>query len=388
MGIYEQYYNCRSEPFSLNPDPRFLYMAQSHREALAQLRYCVEMRKGFAVLTGEVGTGKTTLLRALLDQLGETVQTGYIFNPPRSLDELYEAIAAEWDVELRPAKGRSLQLNLHLLEAFRAARNVVLIFDEAQSIEPEILNEIRLLSNLETSTAKLVQIILAGQPEFDAILDAPAQRALRQRVVMRHRLAPLGRDETFEYITSRLRVAGAHESPFTIDACQTVFTYSRGIPRLINLICDHTLLEGYAHDRQRIDKSVVAAAVRDLGLGARPATTIELVEAVSNGEDPAPRAATRGWWRWRAGLFGLLAVACLVGVNAIAWRLRVQEINLILSVTGAMREPLERPSDATLQRPDAAAAVPPAAGAGVLPGSGSNAVVQSRRAPAAGANHE
>jgi general secretion pathway protein A len=334
MGIYEQYYDLRSEPFSLNPDPRFLYMAGSHREALAQLRYCVEMRKGFAVLTGEVGTGKTTLLRALLEQLGETVQTGYIFNPPRSVDELYEAIAAEWEVPLRVAQSRTLQLNLHLLEAFKASRNVVLIFDEAQSIAPDILNEIRLLSNLETSTAKLVQIILAGQSEFDATLDSPAQRALRQRVVMRHRLAALGRDETFAYIASRLRIAGASQSPFTIDACQAVFRHSQGIPRLINLICDSTMLDGYAHDRRRIDQAVVAAAVRDLGLVAKPvAGMIELGPPLESDS----RRAGRTWAR-RAGLIGLILILCLAGLSAFARGFRAQELRLIRSVTEAMRE--------------------------------------------------
>jgi len=376
MGIYEQYYDCRSEPFSLNPDPRFLYMAQSHREALAQLRYCVEMRKGFAVLTGEVGTGKTTLLRALLDSLGETVQTGYVFNPPRSIDELYEAIAAEWDVVLREAKSRTLQLNLYLLEAFRASRNVVLIFDEAQSIAPDILNEIRLLSNLETSTAKLVQIILAGQPEFDLTLDSPAQRALRQRVVMRHRLAALGRDETFEYIAKRLRIAGASQSPFTIDACQAVFLHSRGIPRLINLICDNTMLDGYAHDRRRIDKAVVETAVRELGLASRPAATVELT-VLGRAEEYEPARADRAWG-WRAGLLGLIVVLCLVGLSAFAWGFRVQEINLIRSVTEAMRVPAGWSSAAGQRRPGAAALLPPAGGV---------RVAQAHREPKV-ANHE
>jgi general secretion pathway protein A len=355
MGIYEQYYDLRSEPFSLSPDPRFLYMANSHREALAQLRYCVEMRKGFAVLTGEVGTGKTTLLRALLDQLGATVQTGYIFNPPRSLDELYEAIAAEWDLVLRPGQSRTLQLNLHLLEAFKASRNVVLIFDEAQSIEPAILNEIRLLSNLETATAKLVQIILAGQPEFDFTLDSPAQRALRQRVVMRHRLAALGRDETFAYIANRLRIAGASQSPFTIDACQAIFIYARGIPRLINLICDSTMLDGYAHDRRRIDQSVVATAVRELGLAANPAATV--IELGRSAEADGPRV--NHGWGWRAGLIGLLLILGLMGLSAAAWGLRGNESKLIRSVTEALHGQLGSLAVTAGGRPRAAV-IPPA----------------------------
>ena len=375
MGIYEQYYDLRSEPFSLNPDPRFLYMANGHREALAQLRYCVELRKGFAVLTGEVGTGKTTLLRALLDQLGATVQTGYIFNPPRSIDELYEAIAAEWDLVLRPAQSRTLQLNLYLLEAFKASRNVVLIFDEAQSIEPAILNEIRLLSNLETATAKLVQIILAGQPEFDFTLDAPAQRALRQRVVMRYRLAALGRDETFAYIANRLRIAGASQSPFTIDACQAVFLYSQGIPRLINLICDSTMLDGYAHDRRRIDQSVVATAIRELGLAAPPgATVLELGRPAQ-----ADAARTSHGWGWWAGLIGLLLILSVVALSTFAQGFRAREVKLLRNVTEAMRDQVGGTAVAAGRHPGARA-VPPSAAA-LQPWTTAVTMAQSPRVP-------
>jgi general secretion pathway protein A len=354
MGIYEQYYDCRREPFSLNPDPRFLYMARSHREALAQLRYCVETRKGFAVLTGAVGTGKTTLLRALLDQTQDRVQTGYIFNPPRSIDELYEAIAAELGIDLAETKNRTLRLNLHLLDAFSASRKVVLIFDEAQSISPEILNEIRLLSNLETATAKLIQIILAGQPEFDLVLDSTAQLALRQRVVMRHRLLPLDRDETFEYIANRLRVAGASSSPFTIDACEAVFAHSRGIPRVINLICDNTLLDGYAHDRRRIERRVVENVARELGLVRKPVSTgpvIELKQSMEeSGYAPARRWPLHWPWRWRTGLIGLILALCLAGMGLFAWESR-PPIKTPKSGSGAVRSP-DRPSSAARLAPE------------------------------------
>ena len=280
MGIYERYYELQSEPFSLNPDPRFLYTAGCHQEALAQLRYCITMRKGFAVLTGEVGTGKSTIIRSLLDNLEKTIETGYIFNPPRSIDELYEAIADELELSFKAGKSRILELNRRLLDLFKASRIAVLFFDEAHCITTDILNEIRLLSNLETSTAKLVQIVLAGQPEFDEILDAPVHRALRQRVAMRYRLSALSGAETAEYIANRLRIARAPRSPFTIDAYDAIFSYSGGIPRLINLLCDSTLLDGYAYDRKQIDKTVVFSAASELGLvRSSEARTVELRSA-------------------------------------------------------------------------------------------------------------
>jgi len=280
MGIYERYYELQSEPFSLNPDPRFLYTAGCHQEALAQLRYCITMRKGFAVLTGEVGTGKSTIIRSLLDNLEKTIETGYIFNPPRSIDELYEAIADELELSFKAGKSRILELNRRLLDLFKASRIAVLFFDEAHCITTDILNEIRLLSNLETSTAKLVQIVLAGQPEFDEILDAPVHRALRQRVAMRYRLSALSGAEPAEYIANRLRIARAPRSPFTIDAYDAIFSYSGGIPRLINLLCDSTLLDGYAYDRKQIDKTVVFSAASELGLvRSSEARTVELRSA-------------------------------------------------------------------------------------------------------------
>src|SRR5216683_1621381 len=205
MGIYEAYYNCRQEPFSLSPDPRFLYLSPSHREALAQLRYTVAERKGFAVLTGEVGYGKTTLVRALLESLGSKVRTGYIFNPPRTIAELYAAIGHELDVKFDGGASPVVKLNQFLLEIFRAGGTVVLILDEAQRLSMEILEEIRLLSNLEVSDAKLLQVILAGQPELDTMLDGQELRALRQRLVMRHSLAPLTLEDTIHYVANRIR---------------------------------------------------------------------------------------------------------------------------------------------------------------------------------------
>lgn len=272
MGIYEAYYDCRSEPFSLSPDPRFLYLSPTHREALAQLRYVVEMRKGFAVLTGEVGLGKTILLHSLLERVGPQVRTAYIFKPPRSVPELYATIANDLELGLGGAVSAIIRLNEYLLDVFHAGGTVALIFDEAQHLPIHVLEEIRLLSNLEAPDAKLLQVILAGQPELDRLLDKPELRALHQRVVMRHSLAPLALEDTIEYIANRVRIAGAKQSPFTRDACRSVHRLSRGVPRLINLICDKAMLSSYASDSPQIDRRCVEVAGGELQLKPSPVT--------------------------------------------------------------------------------------------------------------------
>jgi general secretion pathway protein A len=272
VGIYEAYYDCRSEPFSLSPDPRFLYLSPTHREALAQLRYVVEMRKGFAVLTGEVGLGKTILLRSLLERVGPQVRTAYILQPPRSVPELYATIADDLELGIGGAASAVIRLKEHLLQVSREGGTVALIFDEAQHVPIRVLEEIRLLSNFEAPDAKLLQVILAGQPELDRLLDAPELRALRQRVVMYNALAPLTLEDTINYIASRVRIAGAQQSPFTLDACRSVHRLSSGVPRLINLICDKAMLSSYAADNPQVDRQCVELAASELQLKPPPAT--------------------------------------------------------------------------------------------------------------------
>lgn len=266
MAIYDAYYGCKLEPFSLNPDPRFLYMTPRHQEALAQLRYVTMERRGFAVLTGEVGTGKTTIIRKIIEEVDKGVTTAYIFNPPRSLDELKESVSRELGLGWKAPQPFISCLNEFLLDSIRHDRVVLVIFDEVQALPIDILEEIRLLSNIETASAKLLQIVLAGQPEFDVMLDSVELRALRQRVAMRCSLEPMHSEETAEYIGRRLRVAGARRSPFTFEACSLIHKYSDGIPRLINSICDSAMIIGYASDAPVIEKSTVEQAVRDLGL--------------------------------------------------------------------------------------------------------------------------
>jgi general secretion pathway protein A len=271
VGIYEAYYDFRAEPFSLSPDPRFLYLSPTHREALAQLRYVIEMRKGFAVLTGEVGLGKTILLRSLLDRVGPKVRTAYISKPPRSVVELYAAIDNDLELGLNAAESSIIRLDEAVLEAFHAGGTVVLVFDEAQHLSIQVLEEIRLLSNLEAPNAKLLQIILAGQPELESLLDAPELRALRQRVVMWHSLASLGLADTINYIANRVRIAGAQRSPFTLEACRSVYRLSLGVPRLINLICDKAMLTSYASDNRQVDRRCVETVADELRLKPSPA---------------------------------------------------------------------------------------------------------------------
>lgn len=266
MAIYEAYYHCRREPFSLSPDPSFLYAAEPHREALAQLRYLVQERKGFAVVTGEVGTGKTMLLRSLIESVGPKVQTGYVFNPPRTVGALYDSIGCELGITLNGEANPAAVLNRHLLSVYENGGTVVMIFDEAQSLSIELLEEIRLLTNIETSSTKLAQVVLAGQPEFDAMIDSTELRALRQRLVFRYSLTALGASDTVRYIAARLRAAGANRLPFTLKACNAVHHYSGGVPRLVNVICDNAMLAGYATDSLTIDEKQIGDAAADLRL--------------------------------------------------------------------------------------------------------------------------
>jgi len=270
MAVYEAYYNCSREPFSLSPDPRFLYAAEPHREALAQLCYLVQERKGFAVVTGEVGTGKTMLLRSLIESAGPNVQTGYVFNPPRTIGALYDSIGYELGITLTGAANPAAVLNRHLLSAYEDGGTVVMIFDEAQSLSIELLEEIRLLTNIETSSTKLAQVILAGQPEFDAKIDSTELRALRQRLVFRYSLSALSPPETVQYIAARLAVAGARRSPFTLKACGAVHRYSGGVPRLVNVLCDNAMLAGYAAASRTIDEEQIADVAADLKLIRSP----------------------------------------------------------------------------------------------------------------------
>jgi general secretion pathway protein A len=274
--MYTEFYGLREKPFSLSPDPRFLFLSDSHREALAHLLYGIEQGEGFIAITGEVGTGKTTLCRTLLQRIEPGSEVAFLFNPQLSGLELLQAIDAEFGLETAGKTRRELmdQLNRFLLTKRQEGRRVVLLIDEAQNLEREALEQVRLLSNLETDTTKLIQIILLGQPELDAQLESPELRQLRQRINVRWRLGPLSQAETRDYVRHRLRVAaGSTREIFSELALREIHRSSGGIPRLINRICDRALLAGFAANSAEIGLGTVAEVQREIdGREAAPAT--------------------------------------------------------------------------------------------------------------------
>lgn len=272
--MYESFYGLKENPFEVTPNPDYLYLGESHREALAQLLYGVREKKGFIVITGEVGTGKTTLLHYLLDKLNGNnhTKTAFLFNPKLTVNDFIQYILKDLGVRVQgQTKGEYLHhLHRYLLNAYRRDERVVLIVDEAQGLKPELLEEIRLLSNLETSRSKLLQIVLVGQPELDKTLSQPEFRQLRQRINLRFHLSPLSFKETREYIEKRLRLAGATEPIFTERAIKEIYRRSGGIPRLINIICDNALLNGFALDQKVVDEKSVREVSADLKLESKP----------------------------------------------------------------------------------------------------------------------
>ena len=268
--MYQRFFGLRESPFNVNPDPRYLFMTEQIQEALAGLTYGIQNRKGFILLTGEVGTGKTTLLNRLLDWLrGQRVATAYIFNSRLEVNHLFDFMMAEFEIpcESREKSQVLLKLNQWLLERYRAGETAVLIVDEAQNLSPEVLEEIRLLTNLETSTEKLLQIVLTGQPELEEKLKLPQLRQLRQRITLRCRTSPLSLEETFGYIAERLRIAGANGEPvFSKEAIQTVNLYSRGIPRVVNLLCEHALINAYVDGLRPVPAHLVEEVAREFQL--------------------------------------------------------------------------------------------------------------------------
>ncbi|MCE9614987.1 MAG: AAA family ATPase [Lentisphaerae bacterium] len=265
--MYLEYYNLKEFPFNITPDPRFLYFSQHHQEAYDHLMYGIQGRRGFIELTGEVGSGKTTLCRAVLANLGEGVETALILNPSLTETQLMRAILNDFGL---PVKGRDRlayieTLNEFLLQKTSEGTNVALLIDEAQDLTPEVMEQVRLLSNLETDQHKLIQIVLCGQPELKERLARPDLRQLRQRITVRYHIPPLTLEETMLYIRHRLWVAGANgELVFDEGAAREVYRYAKGGPRLINAVCDHALLAGYVTGTKAIDARCVKRAIRQL----------------------------------------------------------------------------------------------------------------------------
>lgn len=268
--MYKSFYGLRENPFNVNPDPRFLFLTKEIEEALTGLMYGIQTRKGFITLTGEVGTGKTTLINRLLDWLHHRrARTAFLFNSRMNSSQLFDFILAEFDIpcESKSKSQQLLKLNHWLLERYRDGETVVLIIDEAQNLTYPVLEEIRLLTNLETSTEKLLQIVLSGQPELEEKLKLPQLRQLRQRIMLRCRTTPLSEEQTGEYIAERLRIAGASGEPiFSAKTVETIHVYSLGIPRVINLLCEHSLVNGFVEQQRPIQPKIVEDVAHEFQL--------------------------------------------------------------------------------------------------------------------------
>jgi general secretion pathway protein A len=265
--VYLEYYGLKEPPFDLTPNPRFLFFSAKHREAFNHLLYGIRERKGFVQLTGEVGAGKTTICRAMLEQLGERFATALILNPVLDADQLMKAIAMEFGLQVKGLDRLETvaALNEFLLKLVEQGRDAVLIIDEAQDLTSELLEQVRLLSNLETDERKLLQIVLMGQPELRDRLNDYSLRQLRQRIMVRYHLRPLRHTEISQYVQHRLQVSGGNGAPyFTAPALWRIFNYSQGIPRLVNALCDKCLLAGFVQQRERIDFAMVGLAIREL----------------------------------------------------------------------------------------------------------------------------
>jgi type II secretory pathway predicted ATPase ExeA len=290
--MYKSFFGLRALPFGASPDPRFLCMMPQIREALACLQYGIATRKGFVVMTGEVGTGKTTLLKTVLSSFAkDRFYTAFIFNPRLDVLDFLEFVLTDFGIppKARTKSGMLLQLNSWLIERFRNHELCAIVVDEAQNLSAELLEEIRLLTNLETSSEKLLQIVLSGQPELEEKLRDPSVRQLRQRISLWCRTQPLTVDETTLYITERLRIAGATQAVLSPDAIQLIHRYSKGIPRVINLICEHALISAYVEQIKPIPARIIESVCTELDLAQQP-FVISPVAMSGVLDDPLPTA--------------------------------------------------------------------------------------------------
>lgn len=298
--MYERYFNLKDQPFRLTPDPAYLFLGTKHREGFAHLLFAMREGSGFVTVTGEVGTGKTTLVRALLSETrNDNIAVSYIFNPVLSPTELLQTINSEFGLPSRATSKKQLidTLNRFLLAQKADGGRAVVIVDEAQNLDREVLEQLRLLSNLETETEKLLQIILLGQPELRDVLDRPDLRQLSQRVAIRWHLDPLDRQETHKYVRHRLRVAGGDEAMFEPRSIDVLFDHSAGIPRLINIIAHRALLVAFTNGRHTVGPEEIAAAAIELGQSRIPI-----------------QAAPRSWVYKVAAGAGVTAAAAVVAL--------------------------------------------------------------------------
>ena len=299
--MYKSFFGIQANPFSIAPDPHFLYMSDGHREALAHLRYGLGEGGGFVLLTGEVGTGKTTVCRCILEQIPEDTNVAFVLNPKLSGLELLATVCDELGIVYPETSGLKVltdRLNAYLLAAHGRGQRTVLIIDEAQNLSHEVLEQIRLLTDLETNQQRLLQIILLGQPELQEMLAQPELRQLSQRIAARHHLGPLTQAETTAYVRHRLAVAGMEQTVFTQQALDEVYRLSSGTPRMINLICDRALLGAFGKGVRQVDRSMVREAGHQV-FGPKVTTRLTMVPT------------------WV--VLGVMAAVCLLIVAGIRW---------------------------------------------------------------------
>jgi general secretion pathway protein A len=298
--MYREHYGLLRTPFEMTPDPAFLYLGETHREGLATLVYGVQSGKGFVMLTGEVGTGKTTLLHALLGQLDANTASAFLFNPKLEPLDFFRILFDEYGIE-EPCRTKAeylLALNRFLIERLSRNEKTLLIIDEAQTLSSAMLEEVRLLSNLETPSSKLLQIMLVGQPELNQVLARPELRQLRQRIVLRHQLRPFDEKDLSAYIDERLTLAGyTGKGIFKRSALKEIFDVTGGVPRVVNIVCDSALLTGYARGKTLLGSDVIREVARDLQLSGEVG---EFSAATPEPERSIPRKKRR--WLRRLGL--------------------------------------------------------------------------------------
>ena len=266
--MYEKFYGFREKPFRMTPDTRYFYPSPKHTDALNHMVYAIEERRGFVVITGEIGSGKTTLSRVLFQKLDPRTKTAVIRNTNLTPREMISLVLEELEIPFSQGASKTHMISLlneFLIEQLREDNNVVLLIDEAQNLKPAVLEEVRMLSNLETETEKLIQIILMGQPELKSKLWLKELTQLRQRVTLHYHLSPLDQEETIRYVTHRLHVAGINGTPiFAADALEKVYEATQGVPRLVNGLCDRALLTGYVTEQKLIGSNMIDEAAREL----------------------------------------------------------------------------------------------------------------------------
>jgi len=270
--MYKGFFGLKENPFNVNPDPRYLFLTNEIEETLSSLMYGIQTHKGILTLTGEVGTGKTTLVNRILDWLHQrATKTAFLFNSRMNSSQLFDFVLAEFDIpcESRSKSQQLMKLNQWLLERFTSGETAVLIIDEAQNLTFPVLEEIRLLTNLETSTKKLLQIVLSGQPELEEKLNLPQLRQLRQRIMLRCKTGALTKEQTNDYVLERLKIGGATENGqpiFSPTAVETIYLYSLGIPRVVNLLCEHALINAYVEEQRPIQPKIIEDVAREFQL--------------------------------------------------------------------------------------------------------------------------